>query len=263
MTDAVIYIPTFQRTARQLTWNSISDSWRQNTLLVANAEEGAVLKRAGYPVLVHPAWVDNIATKRQWIFEWHHLMQDEPYAVMFDDDLRFHKRRDDDPGKFLDVRSIPGEFDRMMHNLLDLLRETPLAGIRNRSGANRDYDEVLWDRRQHDVIAVDTQVMMDNDFRLDRTTLMEDFDFVLQYLTAGYSNALLNTHCEDDVGGRAGNGGCTSERSMERQREAAEWLVNTWPDFVKTRKVQAKGDGPWSERVDVTVQWKKARGSHG
>lgn len=263
MTDAVVYIPTYQRTDRQLTWNSISETWRANTLLVADADEGAVLREAGYPVLVHPPEIDNIASKRQWIFDWHWMNRNEPYAVMFDDDLRFHKRRDDDPGKFLDVRTIPGEFDQMMEGLLGLLELTPLAGIRNRSGANRDHDLVLWDRRQHDVIAVDIETMMANGFRLDRTTLMEDFDFVLQYLTAGYSNALLNTHCEDDTGGRAGKGGCTSERSMARQREAAEWLANTWPDFVKTRKVQAKGDGPWSERVDVTVQWKKARESHG
>lgn len=247
----MIYIPTWRRVNRQLTWESISPEWRERTFLVVHPSEADALSK--YPILVTPEHVNTIGVKRQWIFDQHVGRN----AVILDDDLGFAKRRDDDPTKFINLRTIPGEFDRMMEALLDLLVISPLVGIRNRSGANRETRPVLANRRQHDVIGVDVAVMREHDFRLDRTTLMEDFDFVLQFLTAGYSNLLLNTHTEDDAG-RDGEGGCADERDLEKQRIASEWLAEQWPEFVTVVQKETKGKGDWSVRTDVRVQWAKA-----
>jgi hypothetical protein len=255
LTDAVIYIPTWKRVHRQITWQWISPEWRERTFLVAHPSEVEALEMLGYPVLATPTHVDTIGVKRQWIFDQH---TGSPYAVILDDDLSFAVRRVDEPTKFVNIKNVPGEFDRMMLGLLDLFTVAPLVGIRNRSGANRDHEPAaLRNRRQHDVIGVDVEVMRQHDFRLDRTGLMEDFDFVLQFLTAGYSNLLLNTHTEDDSG-RDGEGGCADERDLARQDAAARWLAAQWPDYVTVVQKETKGGGDWSVRSDVRVQWAKA-----
>lgn len=255
-----IYIPTWGRVDRQISWESFDEESKMDAVLVAHPSEAAALRKRGYPVLETPEEVNTIGVKRQWIFDQHNVRADGPFAVIIDDDLRFAKRREDDPTKFTGTMEIEGEFRRMIDGLFGLFMLSPLVGIRNRSGANRDHDGGLFlkNRRQFDVIGVDVQVMRRNGFRLDRTPLMEDFDFVLQFLTAGYSNLLLNTHVEDDMSGRDSAGGCKDERSMLAQFEASHWLADQWPDFVKVVEKQAKGDGAWSVRTDVTVQWKKA-----
>jgi hypothetical protein len=239
---------------RQITWEWVSPYWRDRTVLVAHPSEAPTLEMLGYPVITTPAHVDTIGVKRQWIFD-QHLGE---HAVILDDDLTFAVRRTDEPTKFTNVKHVPGEFDRMMDNLLGLFMAAPLVGIRNRSGANREHEKhALANRRQHDVIGVDVGVMRRHGFRLDRTTLMEDFDFVLQFLTAGYSNLLLNTHTEDDAG-RDGEGGCADERDLAKQEAAAHWLAAQWPDYVTVVQKETKGGGDWAVRSDVRVQWAKA-----
>jgi hypothetical protein len=255
--DGVIYIPTRGRTHRQLTWESISPQWRDRTFLVAPGTEAPTLRHLGFRVIEQPAYVKSIGQKRQWVFEQHDETIWGPYAVMFDDDLRFAMRRLDEPTKFESTLGRPEMFDDMMGRLVALLAEFPLAGIRNRSGANRETDLLLFNRRQHDVLAVDVRVMRRHDFRLDRAILMEDFDFVLQYLTAGYSNALLNTFTEDDAG-RASEGGCADERGVLEQELASHWLAKQWPDYVTVVEKETKGVGDWATRTDVRVQWAKA-----
>lgn len=242
---------------RQITWGWVSPAWRDRTFLVAHPSEASALEMLGYPVLETPEHVNTIGVKRQWIFD-QHCTAASPHAVILDDDLSFAVRRTDEPTKFTNIKHVPGEFDRMMDNLLELFVASPLVGIRNRSGANRDWAAyALRNRRQHDVIAVDVDVMRKHDFRLDRTGLMEDFDFVLQFLTAGYSNLLLNTHTEDDAG-RDGEGGCADERDLAKQDAAAHWLAEQWPEFVTVVQKETKGGGDWSVRSDVRVQWAKA-----
>lgn len=259
---SVIYIPTWGRVDRQITWESFDEVTKHDSgaVLVAHPSEADALRSKGYPVLETPEDVTTIGVKRQWIFDQHNVRMWGPWAVIIDDDLRFAKRREDDPTKFIGTNDIPGEFGRMIDNLFGLFMLSPLVGIRNRSGANRDHDGGLFlkNRRQFDVIGVDVQVMRKHNFRLDRTPIMEDFDFVLQFLTAGYSNLLLNTHTEDDMSGRDSAGGCQDERTALAQFEAAHWLAETWPDFVKVEEKRTKGEGAWSVRTDVRVQWAKA-----
>lgn len=204
-----------------------------------------------------PDSIRTIGPKRQWIFEQHDADLFGPYAVILDDDLCFSVRRTDEPAKFTAMRE-DHEFDEMMAQLLDLFAAAPLVGIRNRGGANRDLAPALAARRQHDVIGVDVGFMRRHGFRLDRATLMEDFDFVLQYLTAGYPNLLLNTFVEDDGGGRDNSGGCADERTLQKQHDASVWLAEQWPDFVKVVQKETRGSGDWAVRTDVRVQWAKA-----
>jgi hypothetical protein len=219
---------------------------------VADSDEVEALRARGYPVLECP--VRGIAAKRQWILDQHD--GDGP-LVMMDDDLEFYCRRTDDPRKLRNLRS-PAEFDIMMEDLLDLLLASPLVGIANRAGSQNDTGPVLRNKRMHDVLGIDPAIAREHGFRFDRLPLMEDFDFILQHLTAGYDALVLNSYAKGDRGSNA-PGGCSVYRDRLGQATAALDLCLLWPGFVRPRQVRASGDDSvWSQRTDVTVQWARA-----
>jgi hypothetical protein len=249
--NATIYIPTLRRIAYQRTWSSISPRWRERTKLVTVPGETEKLRLRGYPVLERP--VQGIANTRQWILDQH---EDDGTIVMMDDDLDFYVRLHDDPTKMRGFR--PGDFDQMMGELLGLTDVSPLVGIANRSGANRDTRPVRYNTRMHDVLAINPHVVRREGFRFDRVEFMEDFDFILQFLHAGYDTAMLNTYAKGDRGSNQ-NGGCSVYRTAQSQADAALDLAILWPEVVKMRQVQGSGkSGIWANRTDVTVQWAKA-----
>jgi hypothetical protein len=256
-----IYIPTYRRVHDQRSVSYISDRWLRDTYLVAVPDEVDTL-RTIYPslkILECPA--KGIGPTRQWILNQHDIDKHGPQIMMMDDDLQFYKRRTDDPTKFTQFQT-GAEFDVMMEEFLELFLDSPLIGISNRSGANRDTSRVRSNTRMHDLFGIDLTVTRKHGFRIDRIKFMEDFDFILQHLTAGYETLCLNSYCKGDRGSNIA-GGCSEYRDAAGQEAAALDLAMEWPEFVKLRKVKAKGAGMWAERTDVTVQWQKAFTSSG
>lgn len=254
-----IYIPTYRRVDVQRTWEYISPEWRKSVFLVARPDEVEPLRNQGYPVLSCPA--RGIGPTRQWILDHHDIDISGPRLMMMDDDLQFYRRRVDDPTKFTQFQTDV-EFNQMMVEFTQLMEKSPLISISNRSGANRDTSEVRHNVRMHDLFGIDLEVVRKHDFRIDRIKFMEDFDFILQFLTAGYETLCLNTYCKGDRGSNVA-GGCSEYRDSAGQAAAALDLAMMWPEFVRLRKVKAKGAGMWAERTDVTVQWQKAFTSSG
>lgn len=256
MRDLTIYIPTYRRLDNQETWRRLSPQWQARAFLVATEEEAPQLRDRGHRVLACP--VQGIGPTRQWILDQHDedLLGDT--ILMMDDDLMFSERRADEPTKFLPIK--PGEhaaFDRLMANMAEMMDYVPLGGLANRSGANRETAPYRLNARLHDLMAINVVVARDNGFRMDRVQFMEDFDFMLQFLTAGYPTLCLNTHCKDDKGGSNAAGGCSTYRSPAGQLDAAMELKEYFPDFVTL--VQKSGwGGDMSQRTDVRVAWKKA-----
>lgn len=254
MHDPQIYIPTYRRIDSQVTWGYLSPFWRDRAVLVAVPEEVGPLRERGYSVLECPA--KGIGPTRQWIIEQHAGR----YVFMFDDDLHFFRRREDEPEKFMPKDTMAndtGIFDDMMIDLLELLTEVPLVGIAGRGGANRVTDRVRRNMRMHDMFGIDLDVTREHGFRIDRIKFMEDFDFILQHLAAGYDTACLNSYVKYDYSVR--EGGCSEYRDAAGQAAAALDLAMLWPEFVTTRQVKSKSyDGMWGSRTDVTVQWGKA-----
>lgn len=249
-----IYIPTFRRVHRQVTAKALlRTGWPVS--LVAVPEEAAELRELGFQVLETPA--QGIGPTRQWIINQHHTLVEGPKFLMMDDDLKFYARRIDEPTKFERISDDPDRLQTMLEDLESLMEEYPLVSLANRSGANRDTSMIRVNTRMHDMFGIDKEIVHALDFRIDRIRFMEDFDFILQHLAAGFDTAVLNTYCKDDYGSNA-PGGCSVYRDLEGQAAAAEALAEMWPDFVKTRQVKAKGAGDWAVRTDVTVQWAKA-----
>lgn len=251
-----IYIPTYGRVEQQTTYSIMSDRWRARTFLVAVPDEVEPLRKLGYNVLERPT--NGISETRQWIVEQHPADIFGPRIVMMDDDLKFYRRRPEYPSRFRQLKPNDPEFDEFMAELFDVMGSAPLAGVTNRSGANRHMEQTRYNVRIHDLLAINTDHFRDNGYRLDRLEFMEDFDLVLQVLTGGWDIPVMNTWCEGDSRGRDSGGGCSDERTMEKQRTAALRLQELWPFFVKAVEKQMRGQGQWATRTDVTVQWARA-----
>lgn len=250
-----IYIPTFRRVQKQITWRSISPAWRERTWLVAPPEDAERLDVLGYPVLACPA--SGIGATRQWILDQHDTDALGDVLFMADDDLRFAIRRDDDPQKLARM-TTPGDFDTMMDNLLEMMGWVQFGGLANRGGAHLDVRRYKLNGRVHDFQAFNVATARAEGIRADRVPFMEDFDVALQFLTKGYPTALLNTHTKDDAGGSNAPGGCSSYRTGAGQAAAAQQLAELFPEFV-TMVTRPGWQGDMAEsRVDVRVQWLKA-----
>lgn len=245
-----LYIPTYGRVGRQATWDALPWSWRSRTALVCRPEEADALKDStGANVLAVP--VKGISATRQWILDHHRGGK----LLMFDDDLKFAKRRLDDPTKF---EAIPPQ-DWRMADMLDLLwnalDDAPVVGLASRGGANRDTRPWRLNQRLFDVMGLNMHVVRSEDFRYEKR-FMEDFDLQLQFLTKGYPTLMLNAYTKDDFGSNT-DGGCSTYRDAYGQMLASLELWEDWSDYVSIRRVKSTWDGI-GQRYDVTVQWGKA-----
>lgn len=250
-----LYVPTFQRVHQQETWSWLSGSAKERAVLVARPEESDALRALGYPVVSCPA--KGIGPTRQWILDHHDVDRYGPRLMWLDDDLKFAKRRLDDPTKFLPLdRDSDDDWDAMEADFEEMLDFVPLCGLAARSGANRDAAPYKRNGRIYDLMAMDLNVVRQNGFRINRLEFMEDFDFSLQFLTRGYQTLLLNTHAKDDRGSNA-PGGCSSYRTDAGQAQAAHRLAELWPGLVAVTE-RPPWRGSTVPRVDVRVQWAKA-----
>lgn len=248
MTD--LYIPTYGRVHNQATWWALPDSWKDRTVLVARMEEAVDLAEVtGARVMV--ADVKGIRDTRQYILDNHKGDR----LLMFDDDLKFARRRSDDPTKFEALAPKDWRIAQMLDLLWDAMDEVPVVGLASRGGANRDTRPWKPNQRLFDVMGLRVDILRMEGLRY-RQPFMEDFDLHLQFLTRGYPSMMLNSYTKDDFGSNTA-GGCSTYRDAYGQMLASLTLWENWPDFVGIRKVKSK----WADigqRYDVTVQWARA-----
>lgn len=245
-----LYIPTYGRVGRQATWDALPQGWRDRTVLVARFEEAVELaETTGARVAVCD--VKGIAGTRQWIFDQH----EGEKLLMLDDDLKFAKRRFDDPTKFEAIPPQDWRIAGILDILWDALDDAHVVGLASRGGANRDTQPWRLNQRLFDVMGFRMDTVRAEGFSY-RQPFMEDFDLQLQFLTHGYPTLMLNSYTKDDFGSNT-DGGCSTYRDAYGQQLASLTLWEEWPDFVSVRKVKAAWDGI-GQRYDVTVQWGKA-----
>jgi len=245
-----IFIPTYGRSDRQITWDNLPHTAKFVTHLVVQAREEHKYDRAYYPLIELPPEIQDIGKTRQWLID-----HTNDYMIMLDDDLDFAVRRKDEPTKFRPAT------DEDVHNMLDeilvsLRSGHPMVGVSAREGANYDTNEFKLASRQLRVHGIDPMKFRMFGVRFDRLPFMEDFDATLQLLELGYANRVLNNWVHNQRGGSNAPGGCSESRTLEKHNEAAQDLKQLHPKFVR---VVMKESGNWGgTRLDVNIAWKKA-----
>jgi hypothetical protein len=227
-------------------------------IVVHNSEYEKYKNKSTYPTRIVDCPITGIGSVRQWCLQ-HAQAAGYDVCLMMDDDIHFDIRREDEPTKFA---AIPrGNHITLLDDLHTILKHYAHGGVASRQGANRNTENVLYNTRLLRVLGYNVKMYYDSKAQYDRLPVMEDFDVTLQLLRAGYDNFLINNYVQDQTQSNA-PGGCSTYRTMEMQAEAAHKLAALHPGFVTVVKKAAKGGGPWAERTDVIIHWKKARKSH-
>ena len=249
-----IFIPTLARPDRQETWKNLPDNLREQTRLLVDASELAAYRR--YPCVALPSDCRGIGKVRQWVIE-----NAKDKVVMLDDDLRFALRRHDDPTKF--ESDLSGDEVDMIFDAIDqCLDNYAHVSVATREGGNRCTDNWIFNTRLLRVLAYRTSILRREGIGFTRLPVMEDFDVTLQLLRRGYANISVNWAVQDQLGSNLA-GGCSTYRSLQIQKAAAEGLAALHPDFVTVVTKQTKTAWQGQERTDVRIQWKKAYDSAG
>lgn len=180
------------------------------------------------------------------------------YVLQVSDDLRFAIR--EGPGSVSLREATRQEVGAGLGQLLTWMQRDGFAhvGMSTRGGNNRVEEPYKDVTRMNDVYGHDTNVLHEHDVRWDRLQVMEDFDVTLQLLRLGYPNRVLYLMCWDQPATNH-DGGCSTYRTPEVQKEGAFGLKELHPEFVRTRRASASNwEGFPEERWDVTCYWKKA-----
>jgi len=247
-----LFIPTYKRLDKQITWGNLPDSIREWTYLVCPEEEVSLHRAAGRQVVGTPPTVKGIAQTRQWVIE----NSDDDQVLMADDDQSFKTREE---GSYKLRAMVEDDYNEMVLSVLENLKIYNAVGISAQAGNNRSFPKtIISPGRMYNMYAFNRNVLIDNNIRFDEMTVMEDFHVTLSLLKMGMPNAILQNWCWSSPGSNAA-GGCSTYRSAQVQKEGALKLAQLHSPFVTVVEKESKAWGNGLEsRTDVRVQWKKA-----
>jgi hypothetical protein len=245
-----VLIPTYGRSHRQTTYAALRQVC--DPVLVVQKREADKYSYFSR-VAVLPDNIRTIGPTRQWIFRNY-----TGRIVMFDDDLDFAVRRNDDPTKFR--AAAPEDLAAMIGQLYMEMDNYDHVGIAAREGANRNTQPYLYNTRMMRVLGYDLDALQNVPLSWDALECMEDFHVTLTLLRSGRPNLLLNRYVHNQSGSGA-EGGCSHFRTPEVQAAAAHKLKELHPDFVTVVTKTTKTAWGGGTRTDVRIQWKRAYSS--
>lgn len=256
-----LYIPTYRRTDRQLTWSQLPVSVQQRTFLVCPKDEAGALRRAtGARVIEQPAHITTIAAKRQWIVE----QCDTETLCMLDDDLRFSVR-DPKTGRGTNEDGLgcalnkcgPRDLERLFSEMEQQLGTYAHAGVSMRMGNQSKPPGWHLNKRMVYVLAYHVPTLR-RFARFDTLAHREDMYVTLRLLEHGFANVVSYEFAADQVYASKG-GESAAGRSMDASNADAERLAAMFPEYVRVNERAYKNSVP---RKEVTVQWSKAWQQH-
>lgn len=255
-----IFIPTLNRgphkqfTIRELGTKLVR---KYNVTVVCPKRELNNFGEVGGDYDVWDCPAKGIAATRQWILD----NSPDPHVLMLDDDLSSWSWRDEAEGldgeasvryrKATDAQRAAG-----MAEVAKLLKRYGHGSIGHRLFAN-NRAALDFNTRQLRALAYDRDLLKREGVRF-RVPVMEDFDVQLQLLKRGHECFQLNRLVQEQRGSNE-EGGCSTYRTDEVQRKAAEQLAKLHPDCVTVVTKEQKGNGTmWGTRTDVKVNWRRA-----
>jgi hypothetical protein len=219
----------------------------------------------------------GISGKRQYIVDWAYA--NEFYKIwQVDDSLRFCENTGIHPslGKGPQLLGFKNNDDLIPHivDMENKLDEYAMVGHLNRSGTyqQRLKTETVFDdienARMYSSFGLNVKLFVENNIRFDMLqkvnndnslSLMEDYSVILQLLTKGFNILQLGSWCFDKRS-FSGKGGCTSERSSERQTNVCKALAKQYPDYVTVTDVKDENKKEVVKN-NVKISWKKIKDS--
>ena len=254
-----IFIPTLNRgPERQLTIRELGPKLvrKYKVTVVCPKRELNDFNSVGGDYDVWDCPAKGIAATRQWILD----NSDDPHILMLDDDLSSWSWREehDDPDRspVSYKKATPAQREKGFAEVAKLLRRYGHGSIGHRLFANARQG-LDFNTRQLRALAYDRDLLKREGVKF-RVPVMEDFDVQLQLLKLGHECFQYNWLTQEQYGSNA-DGGCSTYRTDDVQRKAAEQLAKLHPDCVTVVQKKQKGNGTmWGDRTDVKVNWRRA-----
>lgn len=259
-----IFIPTLNRgPERQYTLRELGAKLIKKYSATLVCPPAEVKSLQGHPALlgaqVMSCNAKGIAATRQAILD----RSDDPHILMLDDDLSAWAWREEDTSgpdsADTSVRYPKASAAQMAEGLAEvakLIKRYGHGSIGHRLFAN-NRSALDFNTRQLRALAYDRDLLKREKVRF-RVPVMEDFDVQLQLLKRGHECFQYNRLVQEQ---RSSNedGGCSTYRTDEVQRKAAEQLRSLHPECVTVVQKEQKGNGTmWGTRTDVKINWRRA-----
>ena len=258
-----IFIPTYGRVDKQVTYDHLPKKWQKRSILLTNAEETKILSDRGYPAQFCEAQ-GHIGAVRQWIKD----NAKGKYAVFDDDLIEFvYTARPSERSKYRLVntpingpRLEPGfedHFDRMMDEMSAHLDDVVACCAQTTwiPPFEEDYKEPFRMSGNH-FFNADTLPKDIVNFQVSGCA--EDFYYVLQLCTNGYP-VRVHQRWRVRPANTAEAGGCDTYRTIDIHNEAMEQLARDYPEYVRLKEKVAKvGEWGGKPKLAANIQWKKA-----
>lgn len=255
-----IIILTFKRLHRQLTYQNIPESYRNNVTLVVQPQEESQAKE-----ITKNVWVvsgDNIGvakTIRDITYEWA-VNRKENFWIM-DDDLTFMENHENADGIQKTKMSTSTFYsmientekwikdDGIIHGALGTTWNPPEGKLpfleNSRMNGNRFYNgeklSSVW-----------------NEIDWEGCDGAEDFYVNLQLLSKGFKNRVWYSYVISP-GDTNSDGGCSTFRDIEFHNNSMKELQSKFPDIVALKeKIQKSGPWKGKPKLAATISWKMA-----
>ena len=271
----IIFIPTYRRINKQITYDRLPDKWKKRTILVVAPDEYQALKKLGYNVLSCPVQGKapegknpndyGISATREWIIK---QAGNRKFAVLDDDLVDFvYTARPSERSSYRLVNNIINSgkpekgfetsFDTMMDLMSEWLDEFVTVGLEVtwNPPMETDYQD-CWRQTTNHFINGSTFPKENIDYR--GIALAEDYYTLLQLLTKGYKNR-VSLRYRIRPGLTQADGGCEEYRTLEKHNDSMKKLQADFPDFVTLKEKKTK-TGKWKDIVKLAamIQWKQA-----
>lgn len=252
-----LYIPTKGRPDNQITWDNLKSLQKYTTLVIPKSEI-KIHKNHNRNFILRNK--DGIGSTRQFIID-HAIKNKQDKVIMLDDDLDFFVRKDKDKWNLRPVfgRELFMIFERL-NKLLDKYAHATLSPrFMNNVHFPSTEKEITPQRAVH---AIRPKMLKKHNIRYDFAEIMEDHYVTLSLLTLGYPNCMVTDAAWDQRGVSNAEGGCSSYRNEDLQKEVSLKMKERFPDFVSivTKKTKTGWDSI-KDRTDCRIQWRKSYAS--
>jgi hypothetical protein len=279
-----LYIPTYRRIEKQLTIANLPPAWAARTIVVCGpGEVGPLIKeyknlRISVKAIIAPK-VSTISEKRAWILR-HAAKVGHERILMLDDDLRFHIRQETSEvykgfgphaqsewadyvkklpalgrllqGKLVSAAKLGTMFERMEW----MLGKYAHGAISDRFMNHTYGGEFKLNARYTGNFGANVPILLDN-CELNRVARSEDWDYTLQLMRAGYSNAIYMWGAHSSPAQQFAPGGLTGERNRKNSMQSLKFLQQEFPN-----ELTVQPDSRTKYGLALRIHWKKTAVLH-
>lgn len=246
-----IVINTLGRVNNQPTLNALTKAGIDVSLVVQDHEKN-LYGQYSVPIIALPPHIKNLPDTRQWMLDNLGVTK----LLIIDDDFTFFKRKSETDWHLVECENH--DIEEMITAIDKALDDGyAVVGISMRQGNNRKEGMEEENTAINGLLGIRVDLVNKECVRFDVNPAMEDKHLTLGMLTKGYKNLCFYKWCYNQPASNTG-GGCSTYRTADVQKQAAELLHATYPDFVTVKIKTTKGGWFGGERHDVICYWKKA-----